>query len=80
MYTYYVCMANLTLSIEDELLQKGREYAAHRGTSLNSLVREYIRDLAYPTEEEVTGIIDRLRKTEGNSQGIKIDRESLYER
>ena len=73
-------MANITLSLDDELLQKGREYATSRGTSLNSLVREYIKDLAYPTKEEVDGIISRLRKIEGNSKGVKFDRDSLYER
>ncbi len=73
-------MANLTLSLEDELLQKGREYAASRGTSLNALVREFISDLTGPSITEVSDIMSRLRSTPGDSGGTKVRRESLYQR
>jgi hypothetical protein len=35
-------MANLTLSIDDELLQRAREAALRERTSVNALVREYL--------------------------------------
>jgi plasmid stability protein len=35
-------MANLTLSLDDELLQKAREAALREHTSVNALVREYL--------------------------------------
>ena len=35
-------MANLTLSLDDDLLQKAREAAVRDRTSVNALVREYI--------------------------------------
>ncbi|HRQ66490.1 MAG TPA: DUF6364 family protein [Xanthomonadaceae bacterium] len=36
-------MANLTLSLDDELLQKAREAALREHTSVNALVREYLK-------------------------------------
>jgi hypothetical protein len=35
-------MANLTLSIDDDLLQRAREAALRERTSVNALVREYL--------------------------------------
>lgn len=35
-------MANLTLSLDDQVLQKAREAALREHTSVNALVREYL--------------------------------------
>ncbi len=35
-------MANLTISIEDEVLKKARMRALEEGTSVNALLREYL--------------------------------------
>ncbi len=35
-------MANLTLSVDDEILQKAREAALREHTSVNALVRDYL--------------------------------------
>lgn len=35
-------MANLTLAIDDALLQRAREAALHQNTSVNALVREFL--------------------------------------
>ena len=69
-------MANVTLAIEDKLLEKSRQYASQRGTSLNALLREM---LANETGAEIEQMINRLRNAKGHSGGVKIDRESLYE-
>lgn len=73
-------MANLTLSVDDELLRRGREYAARRGTSLNGLVRAYLESMTRPTNAEVDAMMDRLRSSKGSSGGVRIQREDLYER
>jgi hypothetical protein len=36
-------MANLTLSVDDELLQQAREAALRERTSVNALVREFLQ-------------------------------------
>jgi predicted HicB family RNase H-like nuclease len=38
-------VANLTLTIDDEVLKKARIHALERGTSVNALVREYLEQL-----------------------------------
>ena len=70
-------MANITLSIDDELLTRGRSYAQTRGTSLNALVRTLLNDAVSSPESSVDSMIERLRKTSGDSKGIKITREEL---
>lgn len=39
-------MKNVTLSIEEGVLARVRRYAAERETSLNALVREFLKSLA----------------------------------
>ena len=80
MRKYPVRMANVTLAIEDKLLEKSRQYASQRGTSLNALLREMLANLTNETGAEIEQMIDRFRNAKGHSGGVKIDRESLYER
>jgi len=76
--TYYVHMANITLSIDEELLSSGRRYAQARGTSLNSLVRELLRNTVCAPDGSVDAIIGRLRATDGDSKCVKFTREELH--
>jgi hypothetical protein len=71
-------MANLTLSIDDELLSRGRSYARARGTSLNSLVRKLLIDAVSTPDASVDSMIERLRQSSGNSKGVKFNREELH--
>ena len=71
-------MANLTLSIDDELLNRGRNYAQARGTSLNSLVRKFLADAVSTPDASVDSMIERLRQSSGDSKGVKISREELH--
>jgi hypothetical protein len=71
-------MANLTLSIDKELLKRGRSYAQSRGTSLNALVRNLLSDAISSTDAAVDAMIERLKQSSGDSKGLKISREELY--
>ena len=77
-HTYPVRMANLTLSIEDELLKRGRRYAQARGTSLNALVRKLLNDAVSNPDALVDAMIERLRQSSGDSKGRRISREELH--
>ena len=68
-------MANITLSIDEKLLRKGRDYASSRGKSLNALVRDLLTDLTSSSEAEVTAMISRLRSSSGDSKGMSFKRE-----
>jgi len=77
-HTYPVRMANLTLSIEDELLKQGRRYAQARGTSLNALVRKLLNDAVSSPDALVDAMVERLRQSSGDSKGTRISREELH--
>ncbi len=69
---------NLTLSIPEDLLKRGRRYAQARGTSLNALVRELLNETVSSPDSSVDSMIERLRQSTGDSKGVKIAREELH--
>ena len=79
--TYYVLM-NITLSIDERLVEDARKLAQARGTSLNQLVRDYLESLVRPRKPE--GYSAELRRLtaegRGRSKGWRFDRDKLHER
>lgn len=80
-------MANLTLSIDDELLRKARVRALEHGTSVNELVRQYLAKLVVDEQAErarrkawIAEFEALARKGKGGSGDRKWRRDSLYER
>jgi len=74
-------MANLTLSLDDALLQKAREAALRDHTSVNALVREYLsryvdaRSRRLQAMDEFDVVADRSSSTSPGPWS----RESLHE-
>ncbi len=75
-------MANITLSIDDRLLQRARDVAASMGTTLNGLVRTYLRQVADGNSPSETGREFRKLSLEhqGHSNGWTFDRDEIHER
>ena len=73
---------NVTLSVDDEVIQEARRRAEALGTSVNQLVREYLEQFAGKTDPSTDAIeFERLsRSSQGNSRGWKFNREELHER
>ena len=73
---------NVTLSIEDEVIQRARAKAEAMGTSVNQLIRDYLQQLAGKSDAAVDADeFARLsRLTHGNSRGWKFDREEVHQR
>ena len=73
---------NITLSIDDGIIQKARRRAESMGTSVNNLVREFLEQLAGKSDAEAdANEFERLsRASKGNSQGWKFNREELHQR
>ena len=74
-------MANLTLSIDDEVLKKARTRAAAEGTSVNAVVRDRLEIYAGIREDRrraVQAILDLARNTQAGSGGHRWTREELY--
>jgi hypothetical protein len=70
---------NLTLSIDDQLLEKARKRTSEMGTTLNQYVRDRLSELA--GEEDIETRIARFRELsgKGDSNGWKWNREEIYE-
>lgn len=64
-------MANLTLSIDEEILRRARMRALSRGTSVNAVLREFLEAYAGGTDErqravaEVLALAKRARSGRG---------------
>ncbi|MDA8067048.1 MAG: hypothetical protein M0T77_00325 [Actinomycetota bacterium] len=75
-------MANLTLVIDDQLLQRARIRALERGTSVNALVRAYIEEYvgADAAERALRDFLDWAERTPGSSgaAGRVWTREDIY--
>jgi plasmid stability protein len=76
-------MKNITVSVPDEVYRAARIRAAEQGTSVSSLVGEYLRSLSGRDAEfaearakwdEVVGEIESFRA------GDRLSREELYDR
>ncbi len=61
-------MKNITLAIEDEVLDKVRVVAAQKRTTVNALVREYLTELA-GREEEIANARRELLELMETSEG-----------
>jgi hypothetical protein len=77
---------NLTVSVDDEAVEKAREVAASQGTSLQALVRQYIASLG--GERDGASLVARLeehwktadKELKARPLGnFKFDREAIYE-
>ena len=80
-HTYYVFM-NVTLSVDDGVIQEASRRAEAMGTSVNQLVREYLEQLAEKTDPKADAAeFERLsRAAQGNVRGWKFNREELHDR
>jgi hypothetical protein len=77
-------MTNLTLTVDEDVLRKARIHALELGTSVNSLVRDYLKQVA-GRSTAVEGVTEFLAATrdEGassDSAGRTWTRDDLYER
>lgn len=77
-------MKNITLAIEDDILDRVRIIAAQKKTTVNALVREFLADLAR-RDERLAEARKQLLRLMDNSEGRmapdwKFDREETHER
>lgn len=79
MYTYYVCM-NITLSIDDRLVERARRKAEALGKSLNQLLRDYLEQLVEGDRAEQSIAEFTRLSGQGRSQGWHFNRDETHER
>ncbi len=73
-------MANITISLDEDLLKAGRGYAKEHNTSLNNLIRtllgQTVRRKTDDWQEECFQLMDRAK---ADSEGHHWKREDLYD-
>lgn len=78
-YVWRVSMKNITLSIDDDLLEKGREYARSHNISLNVLVRRLLEQAVVRSQSQWLDDMFRLMdKANVSSNGKRWTRDELY--
>lgn len=76
-------MANLTVAIDEGVLQSARIRALQQGTSVNALLREYLESYAGTASRQRAAagkILERAAKIDTSSEGRGWTRDELYER
>jgi hypothetical protein len=84
--TYYVrtynVFMNLTLSVDDGVVQRARRHAEAVGKSVNQLVREFLEQLAGNPDR--AALVEEFRELSknplGDSKGWKFNRDEIHER
>lgn len=76
-------MKNITLAIDERVLEEVRVYAAKRSTTVNALVREYLKRLT-DEEAQLADTRERMRELIDNSEAelgpdYVWNREEIYE-
>jgi len=76
-------MANLTITLDDELLRKARVKAAEVGTSVNTILREHLESWTGAQEERRRAIeqfVEVAKQSRASSGGRTWTRDELYDR
>lgn len=76
-------MVNLTIAIDERILERALSKASQHGTSLDSLVRSYVETYAGGEEsrkQAVRNLLDLSRRSEAGSGGRRWTRDELHER
>ncbi len=77
-------MKNITLAIEEEILDAARVVAAERKTTVNALVRDYLAQVVRQKARAKEAMAELRRMSETSEARLgadyKFDRDSLYDR
>jgi hypothetical protein len=73
---------NVTLSLDDDVVQEARRRAEAMGTSVNQLIRDYLEQFAGKADPAVD--IQEFRRlsrvSPGDSKGWRFSREEIHQR
>ncbi len=74
-------MKNITLSLDDRLLEAGREYARRHRTTLNALVRELLERAVSRGERDIDALFRLMDDSAppGSPEGYRFRREDAYD-
>ena len=72
---------NITLSVEERLVNRAREVAGRQGRSLNGLIRDFLATLVGEQDGETAAdaLFSVMDAHPGRSGGARICRDDIYE-
>ena len=76
-------MANLTITIDEDVLKKARMRALEQGTSVNALIREYLETFTGTRREHETTVAEILnlsKKSRSRRGSKRWTRDDLHDR
>jgi hypothetical protein len=77
-------LKNITLAIEDDILERARVVAAEKKTTVNAMVREFLAEITDRDERREkarAALLDLMRNSKGRMRpDFKFDREETHER
>jgi hypothetical protein len=73
-------MKNITLAIDEDILERGREYAKRHHTSLNGLVRDLLERTVKPRKDWLEETFRLADEAHGNSEGRIWTKEEINDR
>jgi len=75
----YNVFVNITLSIDEQIVERAREKLRATGKSVNDEIRDHLRHVA--GEDDLESALEAFEKRagQGNSGGWKWNRDELYE-
>lgn len=74
---------NITLSADQETIRRSRQYAKEHGTSLNSIIRDYLKKISGESDRKANAQeFAQLAKTMAgcSEPGYKFDRNEIHDR
>jgi hypothetical protein len=71
---------NVTLSIDEQTVERARKRAQSLGKSLNQVIREYLQKLAGADDPERSIAEFRRLSGTGESRGWRFHRDEIHER
>jgi hypothetical protein len=72
-------MTKLTLSVDEDVVQRAKRYAARRGTSVSRLVERYLELISRPPRLDAENLPPVLARLRGVLKGARLD-EGDYRR
>jgi plasmid stability protein len=76
-------MANLTITVDDQLLRQARVRAAELGTSVNAVLRDYMQAWVGASEERnaaIRALVERSERARSARGRRRWSRDELHER
>ena len=71
---------NVTLSLDEQLVERARKKADALGKSLNQMVREYLQRVAGGDDPEHSVAEFKRLSGRGHSRGWRFNRDEIHER